>query len=115
MSKIFNKVVGDSGEDRAVEYLKNNGYRIVKRNFKNKLGEIDVIAYDKDILVFVEVKTRSSDMFGLPREAVNLQKQRKIRLVATSYIKAYKLFDKICRFDVVEVLPDSIEILKDCF
>ena len=115
MTKMFNKLVGNSGEDRAVEALKNNGYRIVKRNFKNNLGEIDVIAYDKDILVFIEVKTRTSDVFGLPREAVNLQKQRKIRLVATSYIKTYKLFDKACRFDVVEVLPERIEIIQDCF
>lgn len=115
MAKIFNKVVGDSGEDRATEFLKKNGYRIVRRNFKNKLGEIDVIAYDKEVLAFIEVKTRLSDTFGLPREAVNIQKQRKIRLVATSFIKTYKLFDKACRFDVVEVMPENIEIIKDAF
>ena len=115
MTKIFNKVIGDTGEDKAIECLKKNGYRIVKRNFKNKLGEIDIVAYDKDVLVFIEVKTRSSDFFGLPREAVNLQKQRKIRMVAVSFIKQYRLLDKPCRFDVVEVMPDNVEIIQDCF
>ncbi len=115
LNKIYNKSRGDIGEKIAKEYLKSNGYRIVKVNFKNAIGEIDIIAYDEDILVFVEVKYRKTTAFGLPREAVNSQKQNKIRLVATSYIKKYKLFEKACRFDVVEVLDKEITLIKDAF
>ena len=113
--KVFNKTRGDIGENIAKEYLKSNGYRIIKTNFKNAIGEIDIIAYDGDTLVFVEVKYRKTSQFGLPREAVNFAKQKKIRLVATSYIKKYKLFDKSCRFDVVEVLDKEITIIRDAF
>ena len=114
-NKQYNKVRGDIGENIARDYLKSNGYRIVKTNFKNIIGEIDIIAYDGEILVFVEVKYRKTSKFGLPREAVNSAKQNKIRLVATSYIKKYKLFDKICRFDVLEILDDEITLIKEAF
>jgi putative endonuclease len=114
-SKQYNKVYGQIGEEIAKNYIKNNGYKIIKTNFKNKIGEIDIIAYDQDILVFVEVKYRKNNLFGLPREAVNSEKQRKIRLVASSYINKYKLLDKQCRFDVLEILGDEITLIKDCF
>lgn len=71
-SKQFNKVTGDSAEELAVKFLKKKHYKIIETKYKNKIGEIDIIAKDKNILVFVEVKYRSSDYFGLPREAVNL-------------------------------------------
>lgn len=115
INKKYNKVRGDIGENIAKEYLKSKGYRIIKANFKNAIGEIDIIAYDGEILVFVEVKYRKNSMFGLPREAVNLAKQNKIKLVATSYIKKYKLFDKACRFDVLEILDDEITLIKEAF
>ena len=114
-NKIYNKVRGDIGENIAREYLKSIGYRIIKTNFKNTIGEIDIIAYDGDVIVFLEVKYRKTAQFGLPREAVNYTKQNKIRLVATSYIKKYKLFDKACRFDVVEVLDREVTLIKDAF
>ena len=115
INKKYNKVRGDIGENIAKEYLKSEGYRIIKANFKNAIGEIDIIAYDGEILVFIEVKNRKTSKFGLPREAVNFAKQNKIRLVATSYIKKYKLFDKACRFDVLEILDDEITLIKEAF
>ncbi|MBE5736111.1 MAG: YraN family protein [Clostridiales bacterium] len=114
-NKRYNKVYGDIGESIAKNYLIGVGYKIVKTNFKNKLGEIDIIAYDDDVLVFVEVKYRKNSYFGLPREAVNTEKQRKIRMVATSYINRYKLFNKACRFDVLEILDREVTLIKDCF
>ena len=114
-NKIFNKVVGDKGEGLAISYLKKQKYKILTTNFKNKIGEIDIIAKDKGILVFIEVKYRTNDYFGLPREAVTDQKQRKIKFVATSYITKNNLFDCPCRFDVVEILDNKINLIKDCF
>lgn len=115
MTKMYNNVVGSSAEVKAKEYLVSQGYRVVRTNYKNKIGEIDIIAYEGDILCFVEVKFRKDDTFGLPREAVNYQKQLKIRKVATVFINQYKLFDKVPRFDVVEILGDKITLIKNCF
>lgn len=114
-NKIYNMQFGDIGEKIAQNYLKDCCYKILKTNYKNKIGEIDIIANDDDFLVFVEVKYRKNNFFGLPREAVNSEKQRKIRMVAMSYINKYKLFDKQCRFDVLEVLGDEITLIKNCF
>jgi len=114
-NKVYNKQFGEIGEKIALDYLKKQGYRIIKTNFVNKIGEIDIIAYDGDILVFIEVKYRRNNVFGLPREAVNATKQQKIRMVAMGYIKKYNLFEKQCRFDVVEILGDEITLIKDCF
>lgn len=114
-NKVYNKDFGNIGEKIAQNYLKEQGYKIVKTNYKNKIGEIDIIAEDNDVLVFVEVKYRKNTTFGLPREAVNLEKQRKIRMVAMSYINKYNLHNNLCRFDVVEILGDTITLIKDCF
>ena len=114
-NKKYNKTFGDIGENIAKKHLKDNGYRVIESNFKNKIGEIDIIALDHGVLVFVEVKYRKSDYFGLPREAVDLRKQQKIKLVAMGYINKYKLHDKPCRFDVLEILDDKITLIKDCF
>ena len=69
------KIYGVTGEQEAKNYLVKKGYKIVKMNFSCKIGEIDIIAMDKDTLVFVEVKARNTAMFGLPREAVTAKKQ----------------------------------------
>ena len=114
-SKIYNKSKGDIGENIAKNYLNAKGYKIIKVNFKNTIGEIDIIAYDGDVLVFVEVKYRRTSTFGLPREAVNYNKQKKIKLVATSYIKKYRLFSTPCRFDVIEILADEITHIENAF
>lgn len=114
-NKRYNKVTGDNAEELATAYLKKKHYKILERKFKNKIGEIDIIAKDKDVIVFVEVKYRSSDYFGLPREAVNEYKQRKIRMVATSYLKKDRTLSVPCRFDVIEILGEEITHIENCF
>lgn len=103
---------GKVGEIIAAKHLQSKGYKIISKNYKNELGEIDLIAKDGDYLVFVEVKTRLSKAFGGPLEAVNLHKQNKIRQVATFYLKQHKLLDTNCRFDVVSIVGqiDDYEI-----
>lgn len=98
-----NVVVGKSGEDLAKEYLISNGYRILLTNYRNKIGEIDIIAMDKDILVFVEVKTRTSISYGYAFEAVDYRKQRKIINTSMVYIKYHNIFDTQLRYDIIEV------------
>ena len=115
MSKTENLKVGKWGEEIALDYLKNNNYKILEKIFKCKIGEIDLIAKTNDIIVFVEVKTRSSDMFGHPREAVNYYKQKKIRSVALNYLKYKNLLNFSCRFDVIEILDGNITHLENCF
>lgn len=113
--KIFNKITGDKGEILAQNYLKKKKYRILERNYHSNTGEIDIIAQDKKQIVFVEVKTRESNMFGNPSEAVDERKQFKIRMVAEAYLKENYLFDYPCRFDVVEVLDGYINHIENAF
>ena len=110
---------GKKGESLAVEYLKKHGYRIIARNYRTGMGEIDIIARDKGILVFVEVKARRSFRFGNPKAAVTPRKQRSISMVALSYLKATKQESARARFDVVAVNSENdtacIEIVKNAF
>lgn len=115
MDKQFNRVSGLKGELIANDFLKNNGYKILEKNYKNKIGEIDIIAKDGDYFCFVEVKFRESSIFGLPREAVNYKKQQKIKKVATLYISKNKLFDRPIRFDVIDILGNEITLIKNAF
>lgn len=109
------KIYGVTGEREAKEFLVKKDYKIVKMNFTCKIGEIDIIAMDKDTLVFVEVKARNTAMFGLPREAVTAQKQYKIRRIAELYIQRYSSPDQKVRFDVIEILGDKITHLENAF
>lgn len=113
--KIFNKVKGNLGEDIAADYLKKAGYTILKRNYKNDYGEIDIIALGEEYLIFVEVKMRTSTQFGLPAEAVTKAKMRKISQVAGGYIASKQLFDMPVRFDVIEVLGTEVNHIKNAF
>jgi putative endonuclease len=110
---------GKSGEELAAALLRENGYKILARNYKTKLGEIDIVAKEKDTFCFVEVKTRHSDRFGLPQEAVLNTKQRQISKTALSFLKENRLLDKKARFDVVSILysEDSprVELIKNAF
>lgn len=117
MSKHDNKLRGNAGERIAESYLKKHGYRILSRNFSTETGEIDLIATDNEYLIFVEVKARLSDEFGLPSEAVDIRKQRKISMVASQYIKKNMLFGAPVRFDVIEVYleTESINHIKNAF
>ena len=111
----LNKIKGEKGEILASQFLTKKGYKILETNFKNKIGEIDLIALKKNCYVFVEVKERETNRFGRPCEAVDFKKQQKIRKVAMSYLKFKKLFDVECRFDVIELLGDEINHIENCF
>ena len=99
----LNKFKGSSGERIAEEYLKKEGYDILARNFRTRLGEIDIVASKGEYLVFVEVKARKSEAYGFSSESVTYAKQRKISMVASQYIKLNMYFGAAVRFDVVEV------------
>ena len=111
--------LGKMGEDLAVAQLRALKYKIIERNFKCALGEIDIIAREKDTLVFVEVKTRRTRDFGGPAAAVNARKQRQLSRVALTYLNMKKLAQTPARFDVVavELIPPAprIEVLRDAF
>ena len=111
----FFKIGGINDVERfAAKYLKKIGYKILSQNYKAKMGEIDIIAMDGDILVFAEVKQRKSDDFGAPREFVTKEKQRKIKNTAQLYIMKNKYSGNV-RFDVVEVLGKDITHIKNAF
>ncbi|MCI6101068.1 MAG: YraN family protein [Selenomonas sp.] len=96
--------LGRAGEDEAAAFLKKKGYVLAARNYRAKVGEIDIIAWqDAQTLVFVEVKTRTGLSYGKPAEAVNFYKQRKIIRTAQWYLMEKHLSDCRCRFDVIEV------------
>lgn len=113
--RYMSNATGAQGEFDAAEYLKKKKYKILAKNYKNKLGEIDIIAKDKDYIVFIEVKTRSSLAFGRPSEAVTPAKQHKVQLAAQVYLKQERLTDQPCRFDVIEVLDDKINHIENAF
>ena len=99
--------LGKSGERAALRYLKNKKYKILAQNFRLFRGEIDIIALDKNTLVFVEVKTRKSTDFGLPEESVTPSKQRQIKRIAQGFLMRNNLQDAECRFDVISILFDQ--------
>ena len=112
---FYKKLLGKVGEKKAVDFLKKKGYKILETNYKTCVGEIDVIAEHQEYIVFIEVKTRSGDEFGLPSEAVNRKKQEKYFKVATEYLMRKGKTDSACRFDVVEIENGQINIIIDAF
>lgn len=99
--KYYNRQTGQLAEDYASQELIDKGYQILQRNFTNRFGEIDIIAKDKDILVFVEVKAKKGIEFGLPEEMVSSYKLRKVKNMALIYMKGKNL---PCRIDVVAII-----------
>ena len=112
-------LLGRSGEDEAVRSLKKNGYRIVERNYRCRYGEIDIVALDGKVIVFVEVKTRTGHGFGAPGEAVDLRKQLHIARAAQHYIAEKGVEGREARFDVVGIVGSDgrrrVELIKDAF
>lgn len=96
--------VGKLGEDIAASYLSRKGFRIIDRNFKARYGEIDIIALDHDVLVFVEVKTRIGTQFGTPEEAVTPRKIREVVKTAEYYAALHPDLPKALRIDVVGIV-----------
>lgn len=111
---------GMHGENIAVSYLERRGYTILARNIRQRFGEIDIVAEDGDVLVFVEVKTRKNDRYGSPFEAVDFRKQVKLSKMAQFYISSNSLEDRLARFDVVAVRLDphtrpEVEHIRNAF
>lgn len=104
--KFFNRDTGRLAESLAAKALEEKGYQILERNFSNKYGEIDIIAQDRDTLVFVEVKAKKGLTFGAPEEMINPRKLAKVRHMAEVYLNGKSL---PCRIDVVAIVlaPDD--------
>lgn len=106
---ISKRELGLIGENYAVNYLRELNFIILERNFRfSRFGEIDIIASENEYICFIEVKTRTSNLFGMPAESVNINKQKKIKMLAQIYLKGKELFNKNVRFDVVEVFIEHV-------
>jgi len=110
---------GKISEEQASSFLESQGYRILFHNYKARGSEIDIIAREKDTICFVEVKSRCSDRFGSPQEAVTPAKQQKIARAALMFLQENKLQDKSCRFDVVAIIrqagKEKFSLFRDAF
>ena len=110
-----------AAEDAAAGFLRRRGYKIAQRNFTTRLGEIDIVAVDEGMVVFVEVKSRASDDYGPPEVAVDRRKQAALRRIAQLFLERHGLLDTACRFDVVALTrtPEGddwhIELFRDAF
>lgn len=108
--------VGSIWEDKAAKYLEEMGYKIICRNFYTYFGEVDIIARDGDTMAFIEVKYRAGSQMGIPEEAVDIKKQKRIYKSAQYYM--YKYFGGAnipCRFDVVAIFKNQIRLYKNAF
>ena len=106
--------VGARAENAAARYLKRQGYRILERNLRTRIGEIDIVATDDDWLVVVEVRSRREDSPVSPRETLTRQKRRKLRALTQQLRKPYQLVDRPVRVDLVEVTLDQRGKVKSC-
>ena len=110
---------GKLGEDLACEELQKRGYAIVERRFRTRCGELDIVARDGDVLVFVEVKARSGGGFGSPFDAVTRQKRQRLSAMAESYLCHKRLNGVACRFDVVSIRQSrdghTVELVRGAF
>jgi putative endonuclease len=114
-----NRSCGKEAEEAAAGFLESQGYRIILRNYKTRFAEIDIIAREKGVLCFVEVKSRSSQRFGLAQEAVTPAKQAKISRAALSFLKENNLMEGRSRFDVVAMSfsggKEVFQLIRDAF
>ncbi|MEW6009324.1 MAG: YraN family protein [Candidatus Omnitrophota bacterium] len=104
------RLIGIDAESVAVDFLEKQGYKILEKNFRTKLGEIDIIAKDKNTICFVEVKSRANTSRGLPEEAINSFKRRKISRTALAFLKQKNLMDSDARFDVVSIDLNEVKV-----
>ena len=112
--KTAKQKLGKFGEDMAVSILEKMGYRILERNFRTKLGEVDIIAEENKDLVFIEVKNRRNLSFGSPQSSVNLRKQMRLVRLALVYVKMKNLRRNI-RFDIFAIEGRNYEVIKNAF
>lgn len=116
--------IGQRGEETAVKILIKQGYKILERNFRTKMGEIDIIARDGEYTCFVEVRLRKNNNFGTPADTIDERKRRRIINTATYYAQKKRIYDTPMRFDVVVINADTFgaqlsniraEVIKDAF
>lgn len=105
---------GDFYEEIVVRFLQNNGIKIIMKNYRCKMGEIDIIGEDRDTLVFFEVKYRKTNSYGTPFDAIDYRKQKQIIKVAKYFISGNKI-DKFIRFDAIGITGSDIEWIKNAF
>ena len=105
------RALGAAGEQRVADWYTSRGYAVLARNWRCPEGELDVIARCDDVVVFCEVKTRTSRAFGAPVEAVNPAKQRRLRVLGAKWLEATGTHASTIRFDVASVIGDEIEVL----
>lgn len=102
-----NRELGRRGEEKAVDYLKKRGYKVLARNYHTRYGELDIICKQGDALVFVEVKTRRSTNYGSPEEAITARKKEHLRKAAALYLESAKPSFRELRFDVIAILIED--------
>ncbi len=102
--KYDNKVIGRIGETAAEQYLANKGWEIIERNYSTRFGEIDLIVRDKDIMIFVEVKTKKGLDFGTPEEMFGRGKYERVKRMATVYLNGH---DVPCRIDMIAIILNA--------
>lgn len=120
----YNKNIGALGEMYAAKYLESCGYSILTRNYSCCFGELDIIGLDGECLAFIEVKTRTTDRYGAPQNAVNYWKRKHMEMSARYYIEKYRMGKYFSRFDIVEVFAkyadnnfrvEKINVIKNAF
>lgn len=121
MRGLLAKLLGNQGERLAGRHLRRQGFKILARQHRSALGEIDLIALDGATIVFVEVKTRRNEAAGHPAEAVTLAKQRQLTRSALAYLRRHDRLESPARFDVVAILwpddgsPPRVEHFRNAF
>lgn len=118
MKRFSNHIdLGKEGEKAAAKFLKRSKHKIIGQNIDLNIGEIDIVAFDKceKCLCFIEVKTRTSADYGMPREAVDAKRQHRYKNAAVSYMKMHNLLNAKIRFDVIEILNKEIIHIKNAF
>jgi putative endonuclease len=113
---VNKRALGAQWEQAAKAYLIKKGYRITEMNYRCRQGEIDLIGYDAGVLCFIEVKYRTTSLFGSPGEAVTRSKQHKLMLTARQYMYSHGFpTQTVCRFDVVLICGEQFELVKNAF
>ncbi len=107
--------IGARGEDLAAAWYEQHGFEVVLRNWRNRAGEIDLIAACDGLLVFCEVKTRRDERFGTAAEAVTADKQRRVRATARAFLAEHEVRPGQIRFDVAAVCGDQVEVIPNAF
>jgi len=110
---------GKRGEERAAGWLEESGYKILAKNYRTRSGEIDIVAREGDVICFIEVKTRRSEKFGLPYEAISLFKRRQISKLAVAFLKENNLLEHRARFDTISIISNGkqfqLDLARDAF